>query len=85
MNMFGFGNAADAAAYKTLFSSMDKDNSGYIDVNDLKKLTNGMLPESNLKMILGFVDKSGDGKIDFNEFKSVMKKIDMAKKFSGKK
>eukprot|EP00536_Pseudo-nitzschia_multiseries_P005032 jgi/Psemu1/11561/gm1.11561_g len=63
------------------------DKSGFIDVKDLKKLTNGAIPESSLKMIIGYADKSGDGKLDYKEFKSIMQKIDMAKKWlpGGKK
>ena len=74
------GKVTDAQ-YKTMFQSFDKDKSGFIDKKDLKEITKGMLPESKIDMIMGYVDKSGDGKIDFKEFKSVMKKIEMAKKF----
>ncbi|VEU38677.1 unnamed protein product [Pseudo-nitzschia multistriata] len=80
--MFGSGTKLNEASYKTMFSSFDKDNSGYIDKSDLKKITKGILPANGVDMIIGFVDKSGDGKIDFNEFKSVMKKIETAKKFN---
>ena len=75
------GKMSKDAQYKTMFQSFDKDNSGFIDKKDLMEITKGMLPEKNIDMIMGFVDKSGDGKIDFKEFKSVMKKVEMAKKY----
>mmetsp|Transcript_35235 Transcript_35235/g.38141 ORF Transcript_35235/g.38141 Transcript_35235/m.38141 type:complete len:90 (+) Transcript_35235:155-424(+) len=69
------------AQYKTMFDSFDKDSSGFIDKKDLVEITKGSLPESSITMIMNFVDKNGDGKIDLNEFKSIMKKVEQAKKF----
>mmetsp|Transcript_28006 Transcript_28006/g.61704 ORF Transcript_28006/g.61704 Transcript_28006/m.61704 type:complete len:83 (+) Transcript_28006:96-344(+) len=82
MNMFS--SKLNDTHYKSMFSSLDKDNSGFIDKSDLKILTKGMLPESNINMIMGFVDKNNDGKIDYKEFKAIMSKIQMAKKFMPK-
>ena len=69
------------AQYKAMFDQMDKDGSGTIDRDELINFTKGMIPESSLNTVVGFVDKSGDGKIDFNEFKSFMKKVEKIKKF----
>jgi len=74
-------NAVSNAKYKTMFDSFDKDDSGFIDKKDIVEITKGMLPESSINMIMNFVDKSGDGKIDLKEFKTVMKKVEQAKKF----
>ena len=83
--MFGGGSSNKDAEYKAMFEQFDADNSGAIDKQDLVEITKGMIPESSLEMIFKYVDKSGDGKIDFNEFKSVMKKVEMAKKMIGGK
>jgi Ca2+-binding EF-hand superfamily protein len=74
-------HAIKDAQYKTMFNSLDKDNSNYIDKSDMKQITNGMIPEKNLGTIMNYIDKNNDGKIDFNEFKIIMKKIEKFQKF----
>eukprot|EP00562_Extubocellulus_spinifer_P027259 CAMPEP_0178638610 /NCGR_PEP_ID=MMETSP0698-20121128/14991_1 /TAXON_ID=265572 /ORGANISM="Extubocellulus spinifer, Strain CCMP396" /LENGTH=85 /DNA_ID=CAMNT_0020278827 /DNA_START=274 /DNA_END=531 /DNA_ORIENTATION=- len=68
------------AEYQQMFKKYDKNNSGYIDPSDVKKITHGALSDSAIDKLIGFGDKKKDGRLDFNEFKSLMKKIEMAKK-----
>lgn len=65
---------------QTSFKKIDKDNSGFIDRTDLKKMLHGAVPESKIDMILGYADKDKDGKLSFDEYKKIMKKVEMAKK-----
>lgn len=73
------------AEYQQLFKKYDKDGSGFIDKADVKKITHGVLSDSKIDSIMKYADKSRDGKLDFDEFKSIMKKIEMAQKFLGSK
>jgi Ca2+-binding EF-hand superfamily protein len=68
------------AKYKGLFKVLDSDGSGKIDKNDLSTGMMGMLPKSQVDMIIKYLDKSGDGKIDYNEFKAAIKKVEGKKK-----
>jgi Ca2+-binding EF-hand superfamily protein len=73
-------NVIKDAKYKALFSLLDGDKSGEIEVKDLKKGPLSFLPESQMKQLIKFLDKDGDGKIDYKEFKTAMRKLDGGKK-----
>mmetsp|Transcript_12687 Transcript_12687/g.21168 ORF Transcript_12687/g.21168 Transcript_12687/m.21168 type:complete len:86 (+) Transcript_12687:210-467(+) len=73
------------AKYQSMFKKFDKDGSGFIDNADVKKLVHGAISDDKIEKIMGYADKSKDGKLDYNEFKSIMKKIEMAQKFLGSK
>lgn len=68
------------AEYQAKFKKIDKDNSGYIDRGDLKKSLHGAIPDAQVEKILGYADKDKDGKLSFDEFKKIMKKVDLAAK-----
>lgn len=58
----------------------DTDNSGKIDVNELKQLLAGeefkdLYTEKQLIKAIREVDENGDGEIDFNEFMLMMKGV----------
>lgn len=58
---------------KTAFRMFDTDNSGKIDMTELKALLAGeefkdLYTEKQLKQAIREVDENGDGEIDFNEF-----------------
>ena len=65
---------------KTAFRMFDTDNSGKIDVGELKQLLAGeefkdLYTEKQLTQAIKEVDNNGDGEIDFNEFMQMMKGV----------
>eukprot|EP00935_MAST-01C_sp_MAST-1C-sp1_P001178 g1178.t1 len=59
------------AAIRQAFQSFDKDNSGYLDLNELKELSSQLgeeLEGEELNEAMAALDSSGDGKVDFGEF-----------------
>lgn len=77
------GKGKDAEA-RAEFNKIDKDNSGFIDRADVKKMLHGVVPDAQVEKILGYADKDKDGKVSFDEYKSIMKKVDMAQKLLSK-
>ena len=55
-------------AIKKEFEQLDKDNSGFIDKADLKKLCS-FIPDALLTKAISIADKNDDGKISFDEYK----------------
>lgn len=56
---------------KKTFDSIDKDNSGYIDMDELTNLSKQLghdLAEEELKVVFDELDENGDHKISFEEF-----------------
>ena len=68
------------AKYKAMFKVLDKNKSGHIDKADLSKGMFKMIPQKQVEMMIKMLDKDGDGKISYQEFKTVMKKIDGKKR-----
>lgn len=58
----------------------DTDNSGKIDINELRVLLAGeefkdLYTEKQLEAAINEVDKNGDGEIDFSEFMTMMRGV----------
>ena len=58
----------------------DTDNSGKIDMNELRSLLSGdefkdLYTEKQLEQAIKEVDENGDGEIDFSEFMLMMKGV----------
>ena len=66
---------------KFAFRYFDKDNSGEIELKEIKELLFQNIDDKNndmdeiLNKIIKEVDKNKDGKINFEEFSDVMKKM----------
>ena len=65
---------------KTAFRMFDTDNSGKIDIEELRQLLAGdefkdLYSEDQLSAAIKEVDENGDGEIDFNEFMIMMKGV----------
>jgi len=67
---------AKEAKYKMMFKVLDKDKSGKVNTKELSKGLLGLLPQKQLEQIVKLFDKDGDGQIDYEEFKTVMKRLD---------
>ena len=60
-----------------LFKMLDKDQSGKISKDDIKKaLNNENIEEEELKQFIVKFDLDGDGEVDYNEFITNMNEID---------
>ena len=60
-----------------IFKMLDKDQSGKISKDDIKKaLNNEDIDEEDLKQFILKFDLDGDGEVDYNEFISNMSEID---------
>mmetsp|Transcript_6875 Transcript_6875/g.14432 ORF Transcript_6875/g.14432 Transcript_6875/m.14432 type:complete len:234 (+) Transcript_6875:48-749(+) len=81
----GGGYHGKDAKYRRDFDRIDRDHSGYIDGHDLNKLLKGAIPDSQISKILKLADKDKDGRVSFEEYKKIMKKVEMAQKLLGKK
>lgn len=81
----GGGYHGKDAKYRRDFDRIDRDHSGYIDGQDLNKLLKGAIPDSQISKILKLADKDKDGRVSFEEYKKIMKKVEMAQKLLGKK
>merc|ERR1712157_251887 len=68
-------SSSEDAALRKEFDTLDKNKTGYIDLDDLTKLSLGKIKESVLKKAIKFLDKDGDGKISFDEYKYIRNKI----------
>ena len=56
---------------KKTFDSIDTDNSGFIDMNELTNIASALghsLAESELKVVFDELDENKDQKISFEEF-----------------
>lgn len=63
------------AEYKDAFKLFDKDQDGFITIDELESVMNslGQFPtKSELKEMIDEVDSDGNGKIDFSEFLTMM-------------
>nr|XP_032836678.1 parvalbumin, muscle-like [Petromyzon marinus] len=65
---------------RKVFLKLDKDNSGYIEWNELRYVTAVITGELNKKLsdletdqILQVIDSNQDGRIDFDEFSALVK------------
>ena len=56
--------------YET-FCALDKDHSGKLSIDEIKKVLEGENDEKIQKMLKS-IDKNGDGQIDYNEFLDLM-------------
>lgn len=57
------------------FSYFDKDNSGYITIDELQQACNEFgMDDVHLEEMIREVDQDKDGRIDFNEFVAMMQK-----------
>lgn len=72
---------ASNSIYKQTFQEYDKDNSGFIDINELANLLKTLFAKSGLeldaeasKYYMEKFDTSKDGKISLEEFVVVMEK-----------
>ncbi|KAL5254894.1 hypothetical protein ACHWQZ_G014364 [Mnemiopsis leidyi] len=71
-------NAADVATNRRLeelFDSLDVDESGFIDAEEIIKLTEKLGEKMSLeevKELISQVDKDGDGRVNKDEFKRLM-------------
>jgi len=62
----------EVAEIKKVFEMIDKDKSGYIDIEEMHLLLAALdkeVPASKIEGIMKKLDSSGDGTLDFNEFK----------------
>ncbi|XP_059668986.1 calcium-dependent protein kinase 17 [Cornus florida] len=60
----------------TAFQYFDKDNSGYITIEELEQALKefGMNDERDIKEIISEVDSDNDGRVDYDEFVAMMRK-----------
>jgi len=75
---------------RSVFGILDNDNSGYIELNELKELLGEDQTQQSLVDMLQEVDVNKDGKISYDEFKDAMKEVigfdgAIRKEFSSKK
>jgi len=65
---------ATVKEYKKAFAKLDKDNSGYIELSEIKDLFDsvydGKTPAFEIEAFLKFFDQNDDGKISWEEFES---------------
>lgn len=70
--LFGITSTQDAReAYKKIFNSIDKDNSGTIDIMELRNCLSKLgkrIPEDEISKLMSTLDKDNNGSIDFEEF-----------------
>lgn len=62
----------EVAEIRKVFEMIDKDKSGYIDIEEMHLLLAALdkeVPASKIEGIMKKLDSSGDGTLDFNEFK----------------
>ena len=58
-----------------VYKTLDKDGSGAVDKNELRKL-GGNLNKEKVDALMSKLDKDGDGKITLEEFRGLFKHID---------
>ncbi len=73
------------AKLRFAFKGLDKDGSGYLDINDLEKICNGSMTKVQMRAMILEVDPNSDGKIEFEEFIEIMKRTGDRIYHSGKK
>ena len=63
-----------------IFKTLDKDNKGKINKDDIKKILNKQnLDENEYKQFIDKFDLNGDGEIDYYEFITNMNKTNISK------
>ncbi len=68
-------NLLSAERLESAFKIFDKDNNGYIDVNEIKEVlgrSNTTITDDVWKDLIMEVDLNGDGEISFKEFQKMM-------------
>jgi hypothetical protein len=63
---------AEEAIIRAAFERVDADNSGYIDAQELRQMTEELgipMDESDLQEALAVMDENGDNEIEFSEFR----------------
>ncbi|MGA1264273.1 MAG: EF-hand domain-containing protein [Prochlorothrix sp.] len=65
----------DTNALEEVFAQIDKDNSGFLDAEELKHLmheANLQVSDEEIQEMIRMADANGDGLIDLKEFKQLM-------------
>lgn len=79
--MFGSGSSSSSdKKYRAEFDKLDKDRSGSISKDELKKKLLGVVPDKQMETIMNIADKDKDGTLSFEEYKKIMKKVETAQK-----
>lgn len=77
----GLGNGSSSTdSYRVEFDKLDKDRSGSISRDELKKKLFGVVPDKQMETIMNYADKDKDGTLSFDEYKKIMKKVETVQK-----
>ena len=70
------GNNISAEQLREEFDKLDVDKSGFLELEELKKVLKGRLPEAQIFRGLKLVDMNEDGKVSFEEFLNIVNPIE---------
>ena len=70
------GNNISAEQLREEFDKLDVDKSGFLELEELKKVLKGRLPEAQIFRGLKLVDMNEDGKVSFEEFLNIVNPVE---------
>ena len=70
------GNNISTEQLREEFDKLDVDKSGFLELEELKKVLKGRLPEAQIFRGLKLVDMNEDGKVSFEEFLNIVNPVE---------